>query len=121
LHKPVAIATLAVSLAAASSAAGGGIPSLSLDPGKVQAGQSVTASGKTLCSKGDEILLISKAFPHKTEFAGVAAVKTHVKEHHKFSRSIKIPSGRAAGKYSVAARCGGGSWGADHKLKVLAP
>jgi hypothetical protein len=104
---------------AVSFAAG---PSIDVRPGKVHAGRVVRVSGLAGgCPKGDEVTLLSPAFPATHEFAGVPAVPATVGAHDSYSVKVRIPSGRAPGDYTIGARCGGGNFGVSRKLTVLAP
>jgi hypothetical protein len=64
--------------------------------------------------------MISKAFSHRHDFAGLPAVYAKVKSGGSFGHSVKIPAGRAAGRYTITARCGGGNLGVAAHLRVTA-
>ena len=113
----VALGTIAVAsvVFAASS-------SIHVRPHRVEAGHRVHIGGSAHgCPRGDQVTLLSRAFSHRHEFAGVPAAFTHVRRGGEFGRRVRIPAHRAAGRYSVSARCGGGNLGVTAHLRVLAP
>jgi LPXTG-motif cell wall-anchored protein len=96
--------------------------SLSVTPGSVPAGGSVTVSGSVGngCQHGDEVTVISEAFDGaQGEFAGVPAVTTNSDSAGNFSVTASIPSTRSPGSYPVSARCGGGRFG-DAQVTIVA-
>ena len=96
--------------------------SIDVKPKRVRAGRVVVVSGLAGgCPKGDEVTLLSHAFPDAHQFAGVPAVSATVDAHDSYSVRVTIPSERAPGKYSIGARCGGGSFGVTGSLMVLPP
>jgi hypothetical protein len=107
-------ATLALALSAAALAAGA---SLHVHPHKVAAGHRVRISGSADGCR-DRVTLLSKAFSHRHEFAGVPAVFTRVKSGGHFGRWVRIPTRRAAHRYSITGRCGGGNLGVTRHLRV---
>jgi hypothetical protein len=112
-------ATLVLALSAVAVAAG---TSIRVHPHKVEAGHRVHISGSADgCPVGDRVTLLSEAFPHRHQFAGVPAVFTRVKSGGKFGRRVRIPAHRAAGRYSISGRCGGGNLGATAHLRVVSP
>ena len=116
---PTLAATLALALSAAALAAG---TSLHVHPHKVQAGHRVRVSGTAgPCPVGDPVMLLSKAFSHRHDFAGLPAVFTHVKSGGHFGRWVRIPARRDARRYSITARCGGGNFGIVRHLRVVQP
>ena len=94
-------------------------PPFHFDPNPVYAGKKVRVFGKPGdgCGPGERVTLISRAFPHKHDFAGKPAVYARVKDNGRFSKRIRIPGSRKARKYRVSARCAGGNLG-SRKLKV---
>ena len=87
-------------------------PSIRATPASVAAGQSVQVSGLAGgCPAGDQVTLISRAFSHAHEFAGVSAVFATVRSDDRYAVRTRIPAGRRPGTYSITARCGGGSFG----------
>jgi hypothetical protein len=112
-------ATLALTLSAAAIAAG---TSLHVRPHKVEAGHRVHIKGSAGdCPVGDQVTLLSRAFSHRHEFAGVPAVFTHVKSGGHFGRWVRIPARRDPRRYKLTARCGGGNLGVIRHLHVLPP
>jgi hypothetical protein len=65
------------------------------------------------------VTLISQAFAHTHDFAGVPAVYARVLPGGRFSVTTRIPSGEASGRYGITARCGGGNLGVQAHLTVL--
>jgi hypothetical protein len=109
----------AMSLLAFASVAWGSV-SIKVSPTSVQAGKVVKVSGSvgTGCGKGDPVTLISKAFAHKHEFAGVSAIYAMPGKGGAFSTTTTIPKTRKAGTYTITGRCGGGNLGVEATLKV---
>ena len=111
------VASLVVSAVALAAAA-----SIHVTPGTVHAGQRVEVSGNAGgCPVGDRVTLLSRAFSHRHEFAGVPAVYARVKSNGQYGHSVLIPSGRHADRYSITGRCGGGNLGVTAHLRVLNP
>ena len=96
--------------------------SISVSPASVPAGGTVTVSGSAAggCAPGDQVTLISKAFSHQHDFAGVPAIFATSQANGHFSVSTQIPSNRAPGNYTVGGRCGGGNLGQQAPLQVTA-
>jgi hypothetical protein len=112
-------ATLLLALSAVAFAAG---TSIRVHPHRVEAGHRIHIRGSADgCPVGDRVTLLSEAFPHRHEFAGVPAVFTRVKSGGKFERRVRIPAHRAAGRYSVTGRCGGGNLGVTAHFRVVRP
>ena len=63
--------------------------------------------------------LLSRAFSHRHEFAGVPAIFATVKTGHKYSKRTVIPARRRPGRYSITGRCGGGTLGVTAHLRVI--
>jgi hypothetical protein len=113
----VGLATLAVSATAFAAGA-----SIHVTPSTVHAGHRVELSGNAGgCPVGDRVTLLSRAFSHRHEFAGVPAVFAIVRSNGHYSRSTLIPSRRRPGRYGITARCGGGTFGVTAHLRVLSP
>ncbi len=117
---PIGGATLVVRAAPIAPPA-----SVRVSPSSVAAGGTVTLSGSVgPDSAGSEcatrVTLISKAFVHTHDFAGVPAVFAAVKSDGTFTATTTIPSTRAAGTYTVTGRCGGGNLGVSATLVVRA-
>ena len=73
------------------------------------------------CLPGDQVTLMSKAFSHKHQFAGVPAVFARVRSNGNYGKRTRIPKSRTPKKYAITARCGGGNFCVTRKLKVLPP
>jgi hypothetical protein len=96
-----------------------------VSPDSVAAGDTVTLSGSvgpdsagSECAGG--VTLISKAFIHTHDFAGLPAVGAAVKPDGTFTATTKIPSSKPAGTYTITGRCGGGNLGVLARLVVRA-
>ena len=97
-------------------------PSIKTKPKRVAAGQRVRVYGLAGgCPQGDEVTLMSEAFPKDHEFAGIPAVFAKVDRHDSYSVRVRIPVATAAGHYRIGARCGGGNFGVRGSLEVTAP
>jgi hypothetical protein len=94
-------------------------PSLSVLPGAVRAGYPVVVRGSADgCSVGATVLLLSRAFVHRHDFAGVPAVFAKVRKGGAFETRTTIPASRKAGTYGITARCAGGNLGVLVRLRV---
>jgi hypothetical protein len=98
---------------------------LRVSPSSVAAGGSVTLSGSvgpesagSECASG--VTLLSRAFVHTQDFAGVPAVGATVRRDGTFKATTTIPRSRAAGSYTITGRCGG-NLGVSATLVVRAP
>src|SRR5512133_2276391 len=99
---------------------------LRVGPSSVAAGGSVTVSGSvgpdsagSECASG--VTLLSRAFVHTQDFAGVPAVGAAVRPDGSFKATTTIPRSRAAGTYPITGRCGGANLGVSAILVVRAP
>jgi hypothetical protein len=109
-----------ISCAAIASAAVASGSSISASPNPVHRGHIVRVHGVVPgCTHGDQVTLISKAFSHRREFAGVSAVFATVGSHGDYSVRTKIPAARKPGTYVISGRCGGGNLGVSASLRVL--
>ena len=91
-------------------------------PKSVHAGKRVRVFGSAGgCTPGNQVTLISHAFPRIHEFAGVPAVFAKVGPRGNYSRRVRIPRTKAPKRYRISARCGGGNLGVSRRLRVLAP
>jgi hypothetical protein len=98
---------------------------IDVSPSSVAAGRTVTLSGSvgpapagSDCARG--VTLISRAFVHTNDFAGLPAVGAAVKSDGTFTASTTIPRSKPAGTYTITGRCGGANLGAAAKLVVQA-
>jgi hypothetical protein len=113
------VGTLAVGIGLVQPALASG-PSISASPNPVHRGHVVRVHGVAPgCVVGDQVTLISKAFAHRHEFAGVPAVFATIGAHHAYSVRTTIPASRKAGHYNIGGRCGGGNLGVSTTLRVL--
>ena len=94
-------------------------PSIHVTPGSVHAGDVVRVSGLAGgCGSGNQVTLISRAFSHAHDFAGLPAVPAAVRGDDTYRVRTRIPAARAPGVYTVSARCGGGNFGVVAHLTV---
>lgn len=94
--------------------------SLVVTPATVHPGAVVRVHGNAGdCPAGDRVTIISRAFAHTHDFAGVPAVFARVGAGGAFSVRTRIPRTRAKGRYVVTGRCGGGTFGIAAHLTVL--
>jgi hypothetical protein len=86
---------------------------IEVSPTSVSAGGDVRVSGSVRngCARGDTVTLISAAFDPSQTFAGVPAISGPVGSNGSFSVRTMIPASRAAGRYTISGRCGGGGFG----------
>jgi len=114
---PVAVLAGSAALVWPALAAG---PRIAAAPNPVHRGDFVRVHGTIpTCVRGDQVTLISRAFSHAHEFAGVPAVFARIGIHHTYSVRTRIPARRAAHRYTISGRCGGGNLGVSVSLRVL--
>jgi hypothetical protein len=95
-------------------------PTLHATPPSAFPGQTVRVGGLAGgCRTGNQVTLLSGAFPHTHDFAGVPAVFTKVRPDDTYATFIRIPASRKPGRYAITARCGGGSFGVTAHLRVI--
>ena len=95
------------------------VPSLKVTPNAVQRGHVVVISGAAGdCPTGDAVTILSHAFVHTHDFAGVPAVYAPVQPNGFFRATTRIPATKSSGSYTVTARCGGGNLGLLERLAV---
>jgi hypothetical protein len=112
----VAILTLLAVPASATPAV-----TLRVSPSTVVAGGTVTVSGSLgPVPEGSSVTLISKAFAHTRDFAGLPAIFATVKPEGTFAVTTRIPASRAPGTYTISGREGGGNLGVSATLVVRA-
>jgi hypothetical protein len=110
---------LAVAALAAAGAASASTVHLTVSPGIVHRGGTVHIRGNAGdCSVGNNVFVLSRAFVHTHEFAGVSAVLARVRSGGAFRATTVIPRTRRPGRYNVTARCGGGNLGVLLHLTV---
>ena len=71
------------------------------------------------CPLGSAVTIISRAFAHTQDFAGVPAVFARVRAGGKFGIRPRIPGTKAPGSYGIGARCGGGNLGVAAHVTVV--
>jgi hypothetical protein len=100
----------------------GSSPTIQVNPNPVHRGQLVRVHGVVPqgCARGDSVTLISRAFKHAHDFAGLPAVFARLDRNHRYSVRTRIPSQRRPGAYRISGRCGGGNLGVSIQLRVLA-
>jgi hypothetical protein len=95
-----------------------------VSPRSVAAGDTVVVSGSVgPDSAGVEcsgVTLLSRAFVHTYDFAGVPAVFAGVKPSGAFTATTTIPRSTPAGTYTITGRCGGENLGVSATLVVRA-
>jgi hypothetical protein len=94
-------------------------PTIKVDPTSVPRGQVVRVFGVVPgCARGNLVTLMSRAFSHRHEFAGVPAIFAEVGSRHRYSKRTRIPARRRPGRYAITGRCGGGNLGVTAHLRV---
>jgi hypothetical protein len=96
---------------------------LQVRPSSISAGDTVVVSGSVgLAPPGSacatSVLLLSRAFVHTDEFAGVPVLTAAVKPGGAFTITTRIPPSTPAGTYTISGRCGGGNLGVSATLMV---
>ena len=105
----LAILTALLLLCSAASA-GAARVHLVAQPSVVVPGALVrVATSASPCRAGDQVTLISAAFPGHA--FGIGAVYGHAGRHGAFSIRARTRSSLKAGRYHVSVRCGGGTLG----------
>jgi len=119
--KRVVVSCAAASVMCVLAGAVGAATSLTVAPSPVHRGHRVIVRGNADgCPIGDAVTIISRAFAHTHDFAGVPAVFARVRRGGKFEIRPRIPSSKAIGRYGVSARCGGGNLGVSAAIRVVA-
>ena len=117
-------ATFAAGTAVAALVLAGAVTaatSLTVAPAAVHRGHRVIIRGNADgCPVGSAVTIISKAFAHTHDFAGLPAVFARVRTGGKFGIRPRIPAAKAVGNYGVSARCGGGNLGVSATIHVVA-
>jgi hypothetical protein len=112
------VAAVLVFLAVVSTTAAAA-PSLTLTPSSVRRGHTVLIKGSADgCTVGNTVFILSRAFVHTHDFAGVPAVLAKVRAGGLYRVSTRIPPTKRPGRYGVTARCGGGNLGVLKHLTV---
>jgi hypothetical protein len=112
-----AVTLVVTGLLAAPAAAAA--PTIAAGPNPVHRGRLVRVHGVPGCPRGDRVTLISRAFSHRHDFAGVPAIFATVGARGVYSVRTRIPASRRPARYSITGRCGGGNLGVAASLRVL--
>src|SRR3954471_15977946 len=119
--KRVVVSCAAALVMCVLAGAVGAATSLTVAPSPVHRGHRVIVRGNADgCPIGDAVTIISKAFAHTQDFAGLPAVFARVRSGGKFGIRPRIPASKAVGSYGVSARCGGGNLGVSPTIHVAA-
>jgi hypothetical protein len=119
IRRGLALLLAIVALGGAGTALASG-PSIHVRPHRVHAGDRVHVFGSAGgCPQGDRVTLLSRAFRHRHEFAGVPAVFATVRADGSYSVRPRIPARRAPRRYTISGRCGGGNLGVQNSVRVL--
>lgn len=114
----LAVTTAVVLVLAAAPAWAAGGAALTVSPGSVSRGSTVTFTGAGCLHGGRNIVtLISKLFPGRA-FGGAGAITTSADAHGHFTRKFATSMSTAPGRYTVTARCGGGNLGIAVHVRV---
>jgi hypothetical protein len=82
---------LVVTLLVSTGVAVAGGPTIRVSPRTVLQGYQVRVYGVVPgCAVGNRVTLLSRAFSHRREFAGVPAIFAEVKAGHKYSKRTTI-------------------------------
>jgi hypothetical protein len=119
MRRLVVVVVIAAMLASAGVVLAAG-PTIRVSPTTVPQGYEVRVYGVVPgCAIGNRVTLLSRAFSHRHEFAGVPAIFAEVKPGHKYSKRTIIPARRSPGRYAIRGRCGGGNLGVTAYLRVI--
>jgi hypothetical protein len=114
---PATLLAFAIFLAAPALARS---PAIHVSPTTVHAGLRVRVYGNAgACPRINRVTLISRAFSHRHDFAGLPAIYVSIGRHGHFSRRTRIPANRKPRRYVITGRCGGGNMGVAAHLRVL--
>jgi hypothetical protein len=109
-------AFLSSALAAVAMSAG---PTIKVEPQQVQRGRSVRVHGAIPgCPAPGAVTLISRAFSHAHDFAGLPAIYARLGNESVYSIRATIPATRKPGRYTITGRCGGGNLGVSAALRI---
>lgn len=109
---------VAFTFAAVAPAVSANPNTIKVDPGSVHRGKVVRVFG-VVAGCGGSLTLISKAFPHTHDFAGLPAVFVTPAATGQYHVRVKIPANRKPGRYTITGRCGGGNIGVSRTLHIL--
>lgn len=121
IMRRVFLIALVVTLLGSTGVALAAGPTINTDPTRVAQGGVVRVFGVVPeCARGNTVTLLSRAFSHRHEFAGVPAIVATVGRHHRYSKRTTIPAGPRPGRYRITGRCGGGNLGVIAHVRVTA-
>ena len=121
MGRPMLLAAAFAVCVTATAAATAARPSIVVRPSTVVRGKTVVVRGSAdECPRGDAVTLISRAFAHVHDFAGLPAVYARVRAGGLFRTTTRIPATRRPGRYVITGRCGGGNLGVSATLRVRA-
>lgn len=119
-------ATVAMLAPLAAPAWAAPVPTLGVSPGSVAAGGDVVVSGSvgsqpagSACATG--VLLLSRAFDHARDFAGVPAVVAAVRPDGTFDVTTRIPRSRAVGPTTSPGAAAAGTSGCRRPWSAWPP
>jgi hypothetical protein len=117
----VLLTALVVGLLGSTGVALAAGPTINTDPHRVAQGGVARVFGVVPgCARGNTVTLMSRAFSHRHEFAGVPAIFATVGRHHRYSKRTTIPAARRPARYRITGRCGGGNLGVIAHVRVTA-
>jgi hypothetical protein len=97
------------------------VPTIKVEPVAVHAGSVVRVHGSVPgCPAPGRVTLISRAFSHAHDFAGLPALYAPLGRHGGYTIVTRIPAKRPPRLYTITGRCGGGNLGVSAHLRVLA-
>lgn len=121
MHRLLIVGAAITAVFVTSGTATTAAPSITLTPNPVTRGHVVAIKGSAGgCAVGNAVTLLSKAFVHTHDFAGIPAVFARVRANGRYGVRTKIPATKPPGRYRVTARCGGGNFGIVKRLRVRA-
>jgi hypothetical protein len=121
IMRRVFLIALVVTVLASTGVALAAGPTINTNPTRVAQGAVVRVFGVVpQCARGNTVTLLSRAFSHRHEFAGVPAISAVVGRHHRYSKRTTIPAQRRPARYRITGRCGGGNLGVIAHLRVTA-
>jgi len=94
---------------------GGVFVMLKASPAVVKRGGTITITGG-VCSSNSNAILLSKLFPGHAY--GVGAIFAKTGANGRFTRTYVVPQSKALGRYTITARCGGGTLGVVARVRV---
>lgn len=111
-------AAAAAAITAAAAPALAATATLNLSPPTVHRGSSLVVGGTAPGCHGT-VTVLSKAFSHTRNYAGVPSVSGPVDGRGRYRITVRIPSTRKVADYEVSGRCGGANLGGTHILHVI--